>query len=617
MVQAAGLDPSRVEAGAIALSHRGPDAVRIASLRGATLGHARLSVVDLREVAHQPMRAGPHAIVFNGEIYNHLDLRRELEARGHVFRTRSDTEALLHGYAAWGDDVVRRAEGMFAFAIFDEERQRLLLATDRPGKKPLFYAEANGCFYFASEPKALFAMGVPAALNAEQLPNLLTLGYVPAPDTLHHGVRQLPPASMAVRTGTKPLVVQDYWRPPFAEPRLQINEHDAIAEVRRRVEEAVLRRLEADVPLGAFLSGGLDSSIIVAIMRKHLGAVRTFSIGFAGDARYDETAYAREVAQALGTQHEERRVGPDAADAIPTLVWAHDGAFGDSSALPTSVVSGLAREHVTVALSGDGGDELFCGYLRLLAAEASARMPKSAGQLLSRMGRALPEIRQERGLYNRAARFLRGAGASLPERLVGYSPYFHGRLPGILAFPSEGAGQPLRFTRDILAEAEEAGALGRVLHHNYRAYLPYDLLVKADRSSMLHSLELRAPFLDLRLAELAARLPDHLLRRFGTTKWVLRKAFEDVLPHSVLHRPKMGFGVPLTTWFRGALRPMLHDTLGPGALCRQTLLAGAAIDQLLDEHQSERVDHTHRLWLLLTLELWLQRLRGASPWLRP
>jgi asparagine synthase (glutamine-hydrolysing) len=601
------------------LSHRGPDVRRVLRVKGACLAHARLSVLDLREVANQPMVLGDLVLVYNGEIYNHAVLRRELERRGHVFVTRSDTEVLLHGYRAWGPDVVHRLDGMFAFGLFDGARRRLVMATDRAGKKPLFYTRQGSFVRFASEAKALFAMGHKVEVDPRQLPLLLSFGYLPAPQTLHAGVAQLPPATVVTVDEDGTWSERRYWSPPFAEPTSRVDVETATHEVRRRVVAAVERRLEADVPLGAFLSGGLDSSIIAAVMQKALGNLRTFSIGFAGDARYDETVYAREVANALGTSHTEHVVGPEVADLVPDLIWAHDGPFGDSSALPTSVVSALARQHVTVALTGDGGDESFCGYTRLLAAELSSFVPEAARGALSLAEQVLPKAQQERGLVSRATRFVAGVHRPLAERLVGYSPYFGNQLASMLApdlLSTEALQQAVRYTEEILGRTQGAPPLASILNHNFTTYLPFDLLVKADRSSMLHGLELRSPFLDLQVVEFAARLPHRFLRRGFSTKWILRRAFRDLIPGSVLRRPKMGFGVPLTTWFRGPLKSLLCDTLGPGALCHQFFAPGA-VEALLRQHQRMEADHTHRLWLLLTLELWLKRVRDGAPWERP
>ncbi|MBL8609614.1 MAG: asparagine synthase (glutamine-hydrolyzing) [Myxococcales bacterium] len=593
------------------LHHRGPDHQGSWRDDRAVLGHARLSILDLSPGAHQPMVSahGDVVVAFNGEIYNHHALRRELEGRGHEFRTRSDTEVIVEGYRAWGDEVVRRIDGMFAIAVWDTRRHRLLLARDRAGKKPLFYAVDGEGVRFASEAKALFASGLPAAVDPSGLPSLLTLGYVEPPGTLYRGVEQLPPASMLVlERGERPLVTR-YWHAPFAEPPIDRPLPDTLHDVRRAVERAVERRLEADVPLGAFLSGGVDSTIIVGVMRQVLGAkVRTFSIGFSGDARYDETRYARIAAEAFETEHTEFTLEPSSFELVERLVAVHDGPFGDSSAIPTSVVSRLTREHVTVALTGDGGDELFCGYPRFLAAEAADRIPQRVRDVGLALVQRLPRGESERTLFARGARFFRHAARPLAERLLGYYPYFAFELDGVLRRDVARAidvDRPLAWTREILAASAGATPLARVLHHNFESYLPHDLLVKADRSSMLHSLEVRSPFLDTELVALAARLRDPLKRRGPRMKWVLKKAFDDLIPGPIKHRKKMGFGVPLAAWFRGDLRDYLLDHLGDRARLFD-YLERDSVRRLVDEHMAGKADHGQRIWLLLTLEIWLR-----------
>lgn len=603
--------PVDVDRALARLHHRGPD--HQASFRDehATLGHARLSILDLSPGAHQPMasKSGDVVVVFNGEIYNHHPLRRELEGLGHEFSTRSDTEVIVEGYRAWGDAVVRRLDGMFAIGVWDARRHRLLLARDRAGKKPLFYSFEDGGLRFASEAKALFASGLSPEVDPSGLPSLLTLGYVEPEGTLYRGVRQLPPASMmTLERGDAP-VVGRYWRAPFAAHPERRSLADHVHAVRRGVERAVERRLEADVPLGAFLSGGIDSTIIVGVMRQVLGAkVKTFSIGFSGDARYDETRYARIAAKAFETEHTEFTLEPSSFDLVERLVAVHDGPFGDSSAIPTSVVSRLTREHVTVALTGDGGDELFCGYPRFLAAEVADRIPQRVRDAGLAAVMRLPRGSSERTLFARGARFFRHAARPLGDRLVGYYPYFAFELERMFR-PEIAArldlGRPLGWTESILSGSAGASPLARVLHHNFETYLPYDLLIKADRSSMLHSLELRSPFLDTELVEIAAKLPDGLKRRGPRMKWILKKAFEDLIPEPIQRRKKMGFGVPLAAWFRGDLRDYLLDHLGRSARCHQ-YLDERAVSTLVDEHMAGRADHGQRIWLLLTLEIWLR-----------
>ncbi|HWE26743.1 MAG TPA: asparagine synthase (glutamine-hydrolyzing), partial [Polyangia bacterium] len=606
--------PCDGEAALATLRHRGPDDARLVRKGECVLGHTRLAILDLSPAAAQPMSSedGQVTVVFNGEIYNHHELRAELRSLGHQFRSRSDTEVIVEGYRAWGDGVVRRLDGMFAIGIWDAPRRRLLLARDRAGKKPLYYTDRDGGFRFASEVKALIASGVSAAIDTAALPMLLAFGYTAAPRSMYKNISQLPPATMLTLTAGRPPQLERYWRAPFASAPLAVSADQAVTDVRRLVERAVERRLEADVPLGAFLSGGIDSSIIVGVMARRLGRkVKTFSIGFAGDARYDETAYARIAARAFDTDHVEFTLEPSSFDLIERLVDLHDGPFGDSSAIPTSVVAQLTRRHVTVALTGDGGDELFCGYYRFLAAEAAERMPTPVRRIGGWVARHLPAGQGERGMVARGRRFLMATALEFPERLARLNSLFAFELDRMLTPELRAeidASAPLAWTREIVAQSAGASTLARVLEHNFETYLPYDLLVKADRASMAHSLEVRSPFLDTELIEYAARLPDHLKRRGITTKWILKRAFADLLPPEILKRGKMGFGIPLGTWFRQDLRTYLQDQLCDGAALYD-YVDRRFVHALVDEHLGGRADHGHRLWLLLTLEVWLRRLR--------
>jgi len=599
-----------------ALHRRGPDASGVWVEGGVALGHARLRVIDLSEAAAQPMTGCDPRIrlTYNGEVYNHHALRAELEGLGHRFRSRSDTEAIVHGYEQWGDAVVERLDGMFAFGLWDGGKRRLLLARDRTGKKPLFYARGpSGSLSFASEIKALVAAGLPAELDEQALPMLLSWGYVPAPATLHRGVVALPPATRLTfepGVGGAPTLGTDvYWRPTFLETPLEVGVDEAAARVRELVTAAVERRLEADVPLGAFLSGGLDSTIVVGILARHFGRpVQTFSIGFAGDPAYDETSYAREAAAAFGCHHTEFIVEPSAFAAIEELVELHDGPFGDSSALPTQAVARLTRQHVTVALTGDGGDELFAGYLRFLAAEAAERIPPVVRRGMARAGALIPRALPEKSLGARARRFLGAAALPMADRVAGWGSLFSAELGALLRPEVQDGldlGAPGAWQRGFFG-GDGRSALAQLLDHNFRAYLAYDLQTKVDRCTAGVGLEARSPFLDTALCEYAGRLPDDLKRRGTTTKWILREAFKDLVPERILRRGKMGFGVPLATWMRGPLRAPLWDYLAPGARL-DSLLRRDAVDALLRRHAAGE-DLSARLWLLLTLEVWLRSL---------
>ncbi|HEY2744508.1 MAG TPA: asparagine synthase (glutamine-hydrolyzing), partial [Polyangia bacterium] len=502
------------EAVSAALAHRGPDAEGRVVDGECTLVHRRLKVIDLSPAASQPMASddGAVQVVFNGEIYNHRALRLELEGRGHRFRSRSDTETIVRGYESWGDDVVERLDGMFAFALWDRRRRRILVARDRAGKKPLFFATSGGVFRCASTVAALHASGLSSEMDPSSLPMYLAYGFVPAPATLHLGVEQLPPASRLVVGVDQPPRIDSYWQPRFGHERTRDSFATASARVRGLTTAAVERRLESDVPLGAFLSGGIDSTIVVGLMARALGRVRTFSIGFAGDARYDETRYARIAARAFGSEHTEFTLQPSSFELVETLVRQHDGPFGDSSAIPTYVVSQLTRQHVTVALTGDGGDELFCGYTRFLAAEAAEKIPGPARRLAAACARVLPSTPSERSWLARGRRFVSSAALPLADRIAAWNTFFSPReiLRRDRAHDFD-VDAPLAWQRSIFAECTGRTVLARLLEHNFRTYLPYDLMVKSDRCAMAHALEARAPLLDTALVEYAATLPPSYL----------------------------------------------------------------------------------------------------------
>jgi asparagine synthase (glutamine-hydrolysing) len=602
-----------VEAVLRTLHHRGPDSQ--GTFRGVDtlLVHTRLSILDLSEAANQPMASadGRCVTVFNGEIYNHHELRSDLETRGVRFRSRSDTEVIVEGYRLAGERFLERLDGMFALAVLDQADRRLVLMRDRAGKKPLFYSWRSRSLRFASEIRALLASGVPSEIDVTNLSLLLSLGYVPAPDTMYVGIRQLPPASILSLTAGLDPVLRTYWTPRFDRSPLKVSASEAGREVRRLTEAAVQRRLEADVPLGAFLSGGVDSTIVVGLMaRASSRPVKTFSIGFSGDPRFDETRFARIASKQFGTDHTEFIVEPNAVELVDRLVEVHDGPFGDASAIPTSIVSKLTREHVAVALTGDGGDELFCGYPRLLAAEAGEYVP---GPLLRAAARTIGIVEDSgspRTWRRRAKRFLTTLARELPERILRWQSVFVDDLQGLLQQSLSEQAQAfaaLNWITRVARQCNGASPLASALCINFMSYLPYDLLVKADRSSMLHSLELRSPFLDTALIEYVAALPDHLKRRGFTTKWILRKAFRDLIPRPIQERGKMGFGVPLGTWFRADLRDFVRDTFAPSARLYQ-YVRPEAVAHLLTEHDEGVHDHQDRIWLLLTVERWLQLL---------
>jgi asparagine synthase (glutamine-hydrolysing) len=609
--------PDALERVSAAMAHRGPDAEGRFANADVTLLHRRLKIIDLSPAGNQPMpnEDGSVQVVFNGEIYNHHELRRQLERAGHRFRSRCDTEVIAHGYEQWGDGVVEKLDGMFSFGLWDARRQRLLLARDRVGKKPLYFSRTP-TFRFASTISALHAAGAPRGVSTEALPFYLAYGFVPPPATHFAGIERLLPASlMTVENGR--IETRRYWEPHFGEfppsdPRVAgvYGFRDAARAVRKLVTHAVERRLESDVPLGAFLSGGIDSTIVVGLMSRLMKRkVKTFSIGFAGDPRYDETGYARLASQAFDTDHVEFRLEPSSIELLEELVRQHEAPFGDSSAIPTYTVARLTRQHVTVALTGDGGDELFCGYSRFLAAELAEQIPLAVRPSVARLSALLPGIAQERSLVGRALRFLGAVDLTLADRMARWNSFFADPRDVLRADVAAALGPaleaPMLWQRVVFNQSHGRTVLARVLEHNFRTYLPYDLLIKADRTSMAHGLELRSPFLDTALVQYAGALPAQFLRRGTQTKRILRYAFHDLLPAAIQRRGKMGFGVPLATWFRTNLSDYLNDHFGPTARMFD-FVDRVKVARLVDEHERSVADHSQRLWLLLTLEVWLK-----------
>ena len=605
------LDPSTVARATEALRHRGPDHGATTALGRCLLGYRRLSVIDL-STGEQPVRNenGNVIVVFNGEIYNYRKLRAELESRGHSLGGSGDTPTLPHLYEEYGDRFVEHLDGMFAVAVWDEDRQRLLLARDRFGKKPLLWTRLpNGTVAFASELKSLLSFpGVERHVELERLDAYLSLGYVPGDRTALRGINRLPPGCcLVVENGTA--TVHRYWK-LRATPR-ELRDDEWVEAVREGVLTAVRKRLVADVPLGALLSGGIDSSVVVAAMAQASPEpVRTFSVGFE-DERYDERRYARLVAERYGTIHEELLLEPEATAVIPRLVEAYDEPFGDTSALPTFLVCEHARRFVTVALAGDGGDEIFGGYERYRAhglAERLDRVPSTVTAGAARALRLIPSGRTvPRSVAFRAARFLDTVGLDPVERygkLMELLPR-RTRLDLWTSEAREAIGK-IRTAGELLGPPRGAGVTGLQLI-DVETYLPDDLLYKADIASMANSLELRAPLLDHHLAELALSMPDRLKFQGSTGKVALRQAFADDLPPEILARGKAGFGVPISRWFRSELRSMAAEVLLDPATERRGQFDAGAVEGILAAHASGRADHGEAIWGLMMLELWQRR----------
>jgi asparagine synthase (glutamine-hydrolysing) len=587
------------------IRHRGPDQGSTDAFGSCVLGHQRLQVID-PELGYQPVanETGDVVAVFNGELYNFLELREELASSGHEVRGRGDTPVIPHLYEEHGPRFVERLEGMFALALWDAPRGRLVLARDRLGKKPLLWTRLDdGTLAFASELKALLALpGIGREPDLAALDAYLALQYVPGTRTGLRGVQRLAPASVLVAEGTSETIGR-YWEPALDESTR--TDDVWIERVREEVTAAVRKRLVADVPLGALLSGGLDSAVVVALMAQASSdPVRTFTVGFTAE-RYDERPYARAVAERYGTRHEEIVLEPDAAATLPRLAAAFDEPLGDEAALPLFLICEAARKEVTVALVGDGGDESFAGYERYTAMSLADRVPAPAAAAGARLLRAMPSGRRERrSPVFRAARFLEAASAPRAER--------YGQLMQVFGLQERAA----LWTDDAKAEIGPLASPGFLLgppparglsglqRLDLETYLPGDLLPKSDIASMAHSLELRSPLLDHRVVELGLSLPESLRRRGRDGKIALRRAFAPDLPPMVAGRGKTGFAVPLAEWFRGGLRPLAGDLLLAGDARTRHWFNRDAVKRLLGEHAAGHADHGHRLWTLVMLELW-------------
>jgi asparagine synthase (glutamine-hydrolysing) len=603
------------------LRHRGPDDRGVWTDEACGLAHARLSVIDITVAGHQPMPTedGRYWIVFNGEIYNFQELRAELEASGIHFRSHSDTEVILEGYRAWGDGVIDRLRGMFAFALWDTQQQRLLLARDRLGKKPLFWARIGNTFVFGSELKALIAWpGLDREIDLAAVHQYLTYQYIPAPRTIFASTRKLPAAhKLVVERGNGNWIVREperYWRLPLPNNR-PASRFDPVEQQERLVallKESVRLRMISDVPLGAFLSGGVDSSAVVAIMAELSSQpVKTFSIG-SPHAEYDETRYARMVAERYATDHHELILEPKAAEILPRLVWHYNEPYSDASMIPTYYVSELARRHVTVALNGDGGDEAFIGYPRYDTVRALSDLDRVPASLAPLLARALKKVRgtvgQERAVrFDDLARRLEARAVKNSQRYaftivsMGDDHKTAAYGPAMRPFLASSA---LDLLDPYFAEAPDfvSGANWADTH----VYLPDDLLVKVDIASMAVSLEARSPLLDHKLMEWAFSLPADVKAPGGVAKGMFKKAMEPYLPNELLYRPKMGFGCPIDHWLRADLRDMAHDLLLSDRAAARGIVNRDYVAQLLSEHMSGQTSHHTRLFALLNMELWFR-----------
>ena len=592
-----------------AIRHRGPDDAGYHIGPIGCLGMRRLSIIDVAG-GHQPIanEDGTVRVVFNGEIYNFRDLRQRLRVAGHRLTTSSDTETIVHFYEDRGTDVVHELRGMFTFAIWDDRRGRLLLARDRLGIKPLYvWPHPEGGVAFASELRSFLTLpDFKPEIDPDAVTDYVAFGYVPDPGSIFKGVRKLPPGHRLTWSRDEGLREESYWS-PVRDERLHIDEQEALSELRRLIDESVLLHLESDVPLGAFLSGGIDSSTVVASMRRQMDSrPLTFSIGFREEG-FDESGYAAEVAQALDTNHTALIVDPDADALVEDIVHALDEPMGDSSALPTYLVSNLARRDVTVALSGDGGDEAFGGYTRYPETlEGPAQISPPLRALVRGLVSRLPQFTPGRNWMLNLARTFRGryaASVALPVRL---------EEGGIIRNDDERRSPTLdELLNDYFNRSSSRDAATQMMLVDLMSYLPGDILTKVDRMSMAPSLEARVPLLDHKVVEFAVALPVSLKMRNGKGKWLLRRAIEGTVPSSVLDRPKQGFGVPLGRWFRRELSHRLDHVLSPASRVYEYFDA-SRVRGIIMEHRARRRDHSAVLWRIVLLDLWLQALaRGV------
>ncbi|HEU4391213.1 MAG TPA: asparagine synthase (glutamine-hydrolyzing) [Blastocatellia bacterium] len=602
--------------------HRGPDGSGVWADQNCALGHRRLAIIDLSDAGRQPMcsREQTSWITYNGEVYNFESVRRELEGLGYGFQSRTDTEVVLRAFENWGVDCLERLRGMFAFAIWDSRRRRLFAARDRAGKKPLFYTHLNGRFLFASELQGLLAgLGYVPEVNESAIDAYLSLGYIPAPLTAFKNIHKLPPAhwiTVEVRDSALAIESGCYWELDYG-PKIDLDEQEAAVVLREKLTEAVKLRMISDVPLGAFLSGGTDSSIVVGLMAQlSTKPVKTFSIGF-DQAAYNELDHAKRVADRFETDHHEFIVKPDVLDVLPTLVRHYGEPYADSSAIPTFYVSKLTRSEVTVALNGDGGDESFAGYERYRGNRIAERISAVPGSNIAAkaLGYAIRGSVSSKNRLSYVKRFLSGVGVSTAERYGRWVGCFDQESKSRLLTPEFAASlngwRPSRWLESLFNDADGLDPVDRTMAVDVVSYLPYDLLVKVDITSMANSLEARSPFLDHEVMEFAARLPVNMKLRGRDSKYLLKRAFADgktgdkaILPAENASRRKMGFGVPVGDWLRGPLRGFLEDTLLSNESLGRAYFKPDVVRRLVSDHVEHRVDHSSRLWSLLMLEMW-------------
>ena len=620
------------------LTHRGPDDEGIVLIKGnrsfevkdssefppvekgfeVGLGHRRLSIIDLSEAGHQPMcnEDGRTWIVFNGEIYNFQEIREQLEKKGHLFKSKSDTEVILHAYEEWGVECLNHFRGMYAFAIWDSKQRQLFIARDRLGKKPLVYFHQNGHFAFGSEIKALLQIpGIGKKVNGNAIHDYLTYQYVPAPDTIFEGIKKLPPAHYLIYDREGNVKVERYWKLHFSPcGQTEMDLREISHRIRAELEESVKVRLISDVPLGAFLSGGVDSSLIVGIMAKLSGRpVKTFSIGFE-EKEFDELSYAQLVSNHFSTEHHEFIVKPDAIEILPKLVWNYNEPFADSSAIPTYYVAKMTKAYVKVVLTGDAGDENFAGYPRYLRSRWVASFTKIPDKLrknlLPRFLRGFSTLRWREKTLNRLSDFMESLSSDQAMNYAEQIKIFNAKEKEDIY--TEDFREKVEkfdswdFVLKKFEESEAEDLLEQLLYVDINSYLPEDLLVKIDIATMANSLEARVPFLDHKFMELVAGIPPCLKLKGTVTKYILKETFQEFLPEAIFKRKKMGFGVPVSRWFRNELKDYVYEILLDPRTLNRGYFRREGIERLLNDHIAARYDHSSQIWALLFLEIWFR-----------
>jgi asparagine synthase (glutamine-hydrolysing) len=582
------------------------------------LGHRRLSIIDLSEAGHQPMcnEEGTIWIVLNGEIYNFQDLKRGLEKKGHLFKSKSDTEVILHAYEEWDVECLQYLRGMFAFGIWDSKKRRLFLARDRLGKKPLVYWTGKSRLIFASEIKGILEdPDVGRKVNLIALHHYLTYQYVPSPLTIFEGIKKLPPGHYLLYDFSGQVKTEKYWKLDFAPiQESKIDLHELCDRVRTELEESVKLRLISDVPLGAFLSGGIDSSLIVGIMAKlSHQPVKTFTIGFE-EKEFDELRFARIVSKHFSTEHHEFIVKPNAIEILPRLVWYYNEPFADSSAIPTYYMAKMTKDFVKVVLTGDAGDENFAGYPRYLRSQWVAWFTKLPEKMrrdwVPPLIRRMASLRWREKKFNRLADFLEllscNQARNYAEQIKIFNAKERNEIYSQEMLHALAHIDPLGYLVEKYEESETEDPLSKLLYLDIHSYLPEDLLVKMDIATMANSLEARVPFLDHKFMEFVAGIPSQLKLRGSMTKFILKEAFSGFLPETILRRKKMGFGVPISRWFTKDLKAYLFETLMDERALNRGFFRKEGVQRLLDEHIALKYDHSARIWALLTLELWFR-----------